>query len=275
VDADTSHPISPEYMCHTNLDIKNVEGYKRFAGIDGALTRRVVTLSQGYMNFELPDGFGFPFLSNEPLHFGSQVLNLNDTVISKNVSQRLRITYVRDQDLKKPLVAVYPTGIYSLISVDGKGSQYGKSQKSEEHGSSCLVGEPAGRVFADQFGAKFSGHWVVPKGRQITRTDVGKVMNLAQDTTVHYIAVPVHPFARSLELRDKTTNDVIFKSNVKNRRQGMGIKTVTYFTSKKGVLLYKDHDYELISTYDNTSLKDQDEMAVFYMFLKNPNYKTD
>ena len=64
----------------------------------------------------------------------------------------------------------------------------------------AAIESDGGRVLAT-YREPFSGHWVVPPGRQENRTLVTEWLNLRFDTTVHYIAVHLHPFAESLELR--------------------------------------------------------------------------
>ena len=98
-------------------------------------------------------------------------------------------------------------------------------------------------------------------------------MNLDYDTTVHYIAVHLHPFAESLELRDLTTDQTIFKSKAKNFKDEIGLEVVDFFSSKEGILLYKDHDYEIVSVYNNTTEEDQDSMAVMYLYLLDKKFQ--
>jgi hypothetical protein len=69
------------------------------------------------------------------------------------------------------------------------------------------------------------------------------------DTTVHYIAVHLHPFAESLELVDLTTGESVFKSKARNFDDKIGLEEVEFFSSEEGLPIYKDHEYELVSTY--------------------------
>ena len=85
-------------------------------------------------------------------------------------------------------------------------------------------------------------------------------MNIPYDTTVHYIAVHLHPFAESLELVDLTTGEPVFKSEVDNFEDKIGLRRVQYFSSEEGVPVYKDHEYELMSIYNNTTSVNQDEI---------------
>jgi hypothetical protein len=262
-------------MCHSNLDLdmkrhRELFGWKKFP------SNRLFTLSQGQFEIEFPEGYGIPVLSSEPLSLTTQVLNHNIEGQKFQVRHKVAIDWVRDAELAKPMKPLYMSAANGLVAVDGKGSGYYgiEHPQQEEHGSGCLVGEAAmGRIQEDEFGRKFSGHWVVPPGRQENRTLVTEWLNLRFDTTVHYIAVHLHPFAESLEFRDLTTGATVFKSKARGPTDRIGLDHVDAFSSAEGVPLYKDHQYELVSVYDNTSGVDQDSMAVMYIYLLDREFK--
>ena len=99
------------------------------------------------------------------------------------------------------------------------------------------------------------------------------MMALPFDTTLHYVAVHMHPFAESLELRDVTADRSLFKSHVRNLSGEIGLANVEYFSSVEGVPVYKDHEYELISVYNNTTDEDQDSMAVMYAYFLDQSFQ--
>ena len=123
--------------------------------------------------------------------------------------------------------------------------------------SCCLPGKKAvdWAEGIDRFGRKFTGHWVVKPGRETNHTRATTMFNLTEDTTIHYIAVHMHPFAESLELRDLTTGETLFKSLVKNFEDQIGLAHVDSFSSEEGLTVYADHEYEVVSEYNNTSQK--------------------
>jgi Flp pilus assembly protein TadD len=94
-------------------------------------------------------------------------------------------------------------------------------------------------------------------------------MNLQYDTTVHTIDVHLHPFAESLELRDLTTQKTLFKSAATSVDDGIGIAHVETYRSEEGIPVYADHEYAIISTYNNTTGENQDAMASFYMGIRD------
>ena len=108
---------------------------------------------------------------------------------------------------------------------------------------------------------------MVPPGREVNRTLVTQLMQLPYDTKAHYSAVHLHPFAESLEFRDLTAGKTLFKSAARNYEDKIGLDHVDYFSSAEGIELFKDHDYEIVSVYNNTTDEEQDSMAVMYLYL--------
>jgi len=275
VGADGETPISQEFMCHSNLDM-NMRLHKRLLGLEREAPDRVFTLSQGQQDVAFPPGFGMPVYSSEPFRLTTQVLNLNVEGEPFQVRHKVTVSFVRDRDLKvkmKPLMQVVANG---LVLIDGKDPYYDVPLPDPNtHGSGCLTGlsaVSADHLVADQQGRRFSGHWVVKPGRQVNHTNVTRYMDLPFDTRVHYIAVHLHPFAESLELRDLTAGTTVYKSLAQGIPGKIGLSKVDAFSSPEGIALYKDHEYELISVYDNTSSQDQDSMAVMYMYALDAEF---
>ncbi|MCB0382141.1 MAG: hypothetical protein KDD05_02210, partial [Psychroserpens sp.] len=97
--------------------------------------------------------------------------------------------------------------------------------------------------------------------------DITHQLQLKDSTTMHQIATHLHPFAETLALRDKTEERTLFVSKAENYKDKIGLKTVSYFSSKEGIMLYPDHDYELVLQTNNTSDVNQDMMASMFVFL--------
>ena len=273
VGSDGATPAPQEFMCHSNLDLNPGKHRMRFGGTKN-VSPRLFTLSQGQVELEFPDGFGIPVMSDEPLSLVTQVLNhnLEGTV---EVRHKVTIEFVRDQDLEEPLKPLFQVGAYGLKLVEGKEGYYGVAQPSKGvHGPGCLPGDSASRERRpDSFGRVFTGHWVVKPGREVNHTLVTKLMNLPFDTTVHYIAVHLHPFAESLELRDLTADRTLFTSHAENFPDRVGLARVEAFSSPEGLPVYKDHEYELVSVYRNTTPVDQDSMAVMLLYTLDKEFK--
>jgi len=272
-DGETQMP--QEFMCHSNLDF-NVGNHKKLFGWKyNNPTTRLFTLSQGQFEVRFPEGFGFPMMSDEQFSLTTQVLNLNHPDKQFKLRHKISFEYIKDTELKDPLKPLFMISAYGLKLLEGKDGYFNVAHASEEqHGESCLIGENAdASVLKDRYQRKFAGHWVVKPGREVNNTHATKMLNVPYDTTIHYIAVHLHPFAESLELKDLTTGKTVFKSDVEWEKGKIGIKKVQYYSSKEGIPIYKDHEYQLISVYNNTTDEDQDSMAVMFLYVLDKEFQ--
>ena len=295
VGEDGKKPQLPEFMCHVNVDIDTAQHQALF-GLKHLNSTRLITLSQGMIDAHVPEGFGFPISSTEPLIVFTQVLNHN---IKKpdNLKVRHRVTfeYVRDRDLAggamKPLFNIGASGMVPLDDPTATAlpSMAGMSMPvtvataaaagGPDHGPSCTLG-PSTRApnsvatsdYVDPSGKKFTGHWVVPPGKQVTRSDITWFMSLPFDTTLHYAAMHLHPFARSIAVRDLTTGQTLFQAKAYGPKKGVGLTHVDTFASETGIPMYRDHKYELEAVYNNTTHENADSMASVYMGLSDPEF---
>jgi hypothetical protein len=268
----------PEYMCHANLGFARIREHRERFGMAGTDRRkeriRLFTLSQGQMEARFPPGFGIPVLSNEPLWIGTQVLNLNEPSPGIEVRHKTTIEYQRDVELTSPMKPLFQKAAQGMVLIEGDDPYYNVSDPNpQEHGPGCEVGQRAGgKNVHDEFGREFSAHWTVPPGIDVNRTLVTHWMALPFDTTVHHISVHLHPFATSLELRDLTTDTTLFRSETVATEGKIGLERVESFTSAEGIPVYADHEYELVSTYENTTSEDQDSMAIMFLYLHDREF---
>ena len=277
VDAGKTQTLGPDFMCHNNLSIADLGDHRqRFQWPEGA--KRVFTLSQGQMEVEFPKGFGIPVLSDEPFTVNTQVLNHNREGASFQVRHKTTVRFVRDRELDTPMRALFQQGVQSLVLVDGDdGHFHGRADDDGGGSAECSIGKPAGQQkdVTDPEGRVFNGHWVVEPGREERRTRVTPYLQLPADTTVHYIAVHLHPFAVSLALRDLTEDETVFESFARNTAGRIGLEHVDHYSSVEGIPIYRDHEYELVSVYDNTSGQPQDAMAVMFLYHHDPSRGTE
>jgi len=151
-------------------------------------------------------------------------------------------------------------------------------EHSAHTGTSCLVGARAPNAagtnsdYVDPQGRHLTGHWIIPPGKQVNSSDITWFMNLPFDTTLHYAAVHLHPFAKSLSIRDVTTGEVVFESKATGPSKGVGLAHVDTYSSNSGVPMYKDHKYELISVYDNPTKENHDSMASAFLGLEDKEF---
>ena len=277
VDAATNAAMSQEFMCHANLDFEPTEYADRFPAAP-PVSGRIFTLSQGQQSIELPKGFGVPVTSDLPITLVTQVLNLNiEKPEDLQVRHRVEIDFVRDAEVQGEMIPLFQGAVEGFKAL-GEARFYGFDDHEVDPdlmGAGCSPGTAAiaGETDDDALGQPFTAHWVVPPGREVNVTNVTRFLGLPYDTTVHYVAVHLHPFAESLALRDATANQTIFTSKVTPARGRIGIDRIEHFESVDGVKLFADHQYELVSIYDNTSDEDADSMAVMYMYMRDQRFQ--
>ncbi|MGI9590145.1 MAG: hypothetical protein ACR2P8_02160 [Myxococcota bacterium] len=268
-------PLSPEFMCHSNLDFTDGQEHAELVRGGSQTVRRLFTASQGQMDVRFPEGFGIPVLSNERFDLTTQVLNLNRQEQAFDVRHRTTLQFVLDEHAGRPMKPLYQFALQSMVLLEGPDG-FPAVPEGTGHGTSCAVGEAAmgETAIGDAFGRKFAAHWVVDPGRHVYHTPVTSMVKIpAESTTVHFIAVHLHPFAESLELRDWTTGETVFKSRARNQEASIGLRHVDTFASAEGLVMYRDHGYELVATYDNTSGEPQDSMAVMYLYAADPVFR--
>ena len=277
VKPDSDDRVEQEYMCHTNLAIVSPTAHiQRHLGIefnDGYL----FTISQGQEEVRLPEGFGIPILGETAIKAGMQVLNLNKVPSQPfDVRHEVSFLYKKQSDLKQPLKPLIVTTGAVVKPADGHAQQY--SVKHDENQENCLMPTRPGVAASedgyakDKFGQKFISHWVVKPGREVTRTNVTGMLKIPYNTKIHYLFVHVHPFAESMELRDLTANSSVIKIKIKQYADKIGLLRTEHFTSVEGLPIFKDHEYEMISVYNNTSGTNQDAMATMQLFLLDKEF---
>lgn len=283
VSADGKTPQLPELMCHVNVDIDG-EKHRSLFGFKRGVGSRVVTLSQGMLSAQLPEGFGFPISSNEPLLVYTQVLNHNiDNPDNIKVRHRVTVNFVRDRDLAAPIKPLFNVGASGTVFLDENTASPMTSAAPvpapPAHGTSCLLLPRApnaalgGSDYKDPEGRKLTGHWVVPPGKQVNHSDITWFLQLPYDTRLHYAAVHVHPFAKSVAFRDMTANMTLFTSKARGPAKGVGLTHVDAFTSAVGLRLWKDHKYELVSVYENPTSDNHDSMVSVFLGLEDPEWR--
>jgi len=273
VDADTKAPKSSEFMCHSNVDL-DMARHRQIFGWQKYPSRRLFTLSEGQTDVQLPDGFGIPLRSDEPLSVTAQVLNHNYHGAPIRVRQKITVHFIRDRTLRKPLVALYQRGINTLVRLGGPGGAYNTDVDDHDMEHMDAEGMAADSTpYHDHDGRTFTGHWVVKPGREVRTTPINGWLDMRQDLTVHYVAVHLHPFAESLQLRDKTTGQTVLASTAENRPERIGLARVDQIASRDGITLHKDHQYELVSAYNNTTDRNRTAMAVMYLYVEDTEFR--
>jgi len=277
---DGQSPVSQEFMCHNNLDYNPLVHGQLFGAPPNSYSTRLFTLSQGQFAVDLPRGFGLPVMSNERLVLSTQVLNHNHKDINIRVRHKVSIDFVRDKELTEPMRALFPAFGMVAALLDGKDGVFGTDAATDlQKHASCLPGVqapntgPAQSFPTDGHGRTVTGHWVVKRGHEERHTLITSMLRLPYDTRIHFIGAHLHPFAQSLEVRDLTAGKTLFRSRTRRPTKGIGLSHVDAYSSGEGIPVYKDHEYELVSIYDNDSPNDQDAMATLFFYLEDKRFK--
>lgn len=255
--------LSNDYVCHTNIDFYDGEHYARWNLNEriGKHYPRLTSMSNGIESYAFPEGFGFPVFSNENLFLSTQTLNHNIKSDPFSVKHKVTLGYKPHSEAMKPLQS---KTVFVMLPYDAKNPFEGPT---EANPNMCLPVETGNHSYENEEGESLSGHWVVFPGKETYRYDITQQLQLKDSTTMHHIATHLHPYAETLTFRDKTTDSIIFTSIAKNYTDKIGLKSVSSFSSVEGVMLYPDHNYELILKTNNTSDVNQDMMASMFVFL--------
>lgn len=202
------------------------------------LKPRLLCFSQGNLQTMFPPDFAVPVLSHEPLMVEAAVVNQNH---EEPVEVRFKWTveFSRDQDRREPFRPLFIRG-----------------------------------VLADPSVAQTDPYlWTIPPGRDVKRFNVTRQLALPFDTTVHYIRAYLLTFGESLEWRDLTTGTTLFTSRATPFPDRLGLAHIDTFSSEEGIPVYKDHAYELVSTYDNTTAAEVPARAAMRLYLLDKTFQ--
>lgn len=257
--------LSQEFMCHDTLSVHSLEARRQAFGEIQCSQQRLFTLSQGQDAIQLPSGFGIPLGANENLMLQSQVLNLREEGLGAVVSHRVETHYLPDREAGQTMKALTLVEAGIALSV--------LDPQAEEPPTDPLGCAPdaGGQPTSTHKGHEVTSHWMVKPGYEKRETVVGKMFPL--DTTAHYIGVHMHNFGKSLELYDLTADRTVFKSICTPTPDGKGLAETTYYSSEEGLKVYKDHQYKVISEYDNTSDQESTAMAFVFVYIHNPHFE--
>lgn len=255
--------LSNDYVCHTNIDFYDGEHYSRWNLNEriGAQYPRITSMSNGIEAYEFPNGFGFPVFANENLFMATQTLNHNIKGDAFTVKHRVTLGYKSNSPAMKPLMS---RTVFVMLPYDNQDPFQGPT---ENNPTLCLPVETKNHSYINEKGQHLSGHWVIFPGKETYRHDITSQLGLRDSTSMHQIAVHLHPFAEELKFIDKTLDSTLFVSKADNYDVKIGLKNVSYFSSEEGIKLYPDHQYELVLDTNNTTNTNQDMMASMFVFL--------
>lgn len=259
--------LSDDFICHNNLDFDLAEHHGKWGTEDriDSTYPRLMTLTQGQTSLEFPKGFGFPVFSDETMSVLTQVLNHNKPDIDIRLRHEIRLDYLPHTMTSGEMKPLFERSIFVMLPFD-------ESNPGEmpDDPKGCVPVDPNNHRYQGDSGGVFSGHWVIGSGAHKYRYNVTKMINLPYDTRLHYAGVHTHPFTEWLELYDLTDDTVIFKAVCENFSDKTGLKNIAHFSSRQGLPVFRNHEYELIVKVNNTSGEDQDMMASMFLYFYDP-----
>jgi hypothetical protein len=261
-DAKTGEKMSNDFICHMNVDMNDSKYYSTFGLEDriGKQYPRLTSLSHGMEAFEFPDGFGIPIKGNDFLNVTTQTLNHNIKEAYYKVKHKVSISYREDKNIK-PLMS---KTAFIMLPYD----KYDPYKSPTDPGADfCIPVETKNHSYDDGSGNKLSGHWVIPTGKNTYRSNINHQLGIKDSLRLHAAAIHVHPFATRIMLFNKTTQKPVFVSKVTNHQNSIGLTNIENFTSKEGIWLYQNQEYEIVLEVNNTSKEEQDMMGSMFLFF--------
>jgi len=275
--AESEEAISSEYLCHGNFNLAHPDWDERKAMFGNTTTqedRKAIELMQGQEEIRFPKSFGIPVLSNEPFIVGTMALNYIPVEKPFDLKIKSSFEFVREKENPKKMKPLFR----KLVSVKVPVKAEDRIHKEGESCDSDFVlptdinarSIDESNVSIHKNGFAQDGHWLIPPGRHVYRYTLEEGLDIPFDTTAHFIAVHLHAYGQYMEIIDLTTQETVFKSTAQNFDGRPGIAHLDEFASVEGIKLYKDHDYELVTEYNNPTNHEIDAMAVMsiYMFDK-------
>ncbi|PKP16681.1 MAG: hypothetical protein CVU07_06120 [Bacteroidetes bacterium HGW-Bacteroidetes-23] len=261
-DAKTGEKMSNDFICHMNVDMNDSKYYSSFGLEDriGKQYPRLTSLSHGMENFAFPEGYGVPMKGNDLLYVTTQTLNHNIKDAYYKVKHKVSITYQEDKNIK-PLMS---KTAFIMLPYD----KYDPYKSPTDPGADfCIPVETKNHSYDDGSGNKLSGHWVIPTGKNTYRSEINHQLEIKDSLRLHAAAIHVHPFATRIMLFNKTTQKPVFVSKVINHKNSIGLTNIENFSSKEGIWLYENQEYEIVLDVNNTSKEEQDMMGSMFLFF--------
>ena len=239
-----SQPLA--LLCHAWVTLKDRSSYSdNQSGL--------ITISEGMGDSLFPKGYGMYIKgSTEPnIELLAQALN-EDPHFKMDLSYRFTIKYLSNPtvdkhgpQLLKPLTQV------SAVALGPK-LQFKDGQLCE---TELAPGE----------NPNMSNHFLVPPGKHSYRQTLAGSM-FQRANTIHFIKLHLHQFGESISFYDRTENKLLWVGKAYYKKGH--IDRVDSYSSEVGIPVFLDHQYEIVSTYNNTSKKNAEGMAVLRMYIE-------
>lgn len=174
---------------------------------------RLFSLGQGVPQLYFPRGFGIPMRSHEPLWWTARTVNFDPYLPATTVTSRCALEVTRERGAE---VEHRPLLTRSLsVRPDGKSM------------------------------------WEVPPGGLTVESDVTDFLSLKHRTSVHALTVSMHPWAKSFELLDTTSQEILLRLEAKIDETSGRVLQMEHYSDNKGFIVDPTHSYRLRAQYSN------------------------
>ena len=268
VDADSETVISPEFFCHSNLTLTRMDrDPARTANITPCAEGRMFTLVPGRMSIQLPQGFGIPIYTDEAVDYLTMALNLNEQPNPVQIRFRTNVQFARASAAQQPIKPLFRRAVYGYETI-GSSVPRTMCMGGNNAGAACgpFIATAASNAFLESLGKTNTVHWMIPPGHYQRHVDVTDQMDLPFDTTAHYVTGHLHPFGKSIQLIDKTADQVVLTIKSQDWSNKRGVAAMEQISNAEGIELHKDHAYELVTTYHNPTKESIDAMSILYVY---------
>ena len=117
------------------------------------------------------------------------------------------------------------------------------------------------------------GGYRIGQGRHENRAVVTTQLALEYDTTIHFVVAHLHAFGEFMTLRDLTAGTTLFTSRATTFPDRLAVAHVDFISSAKGIPVYKDHEYELVAVYNNSSTHECMAMGALRLYLLDQQFQ--
>ncbi|MBA3664980.1 MAG: hypothetical protein H0W61_12330 [Bacteroidetes bacterium] len=261
MDADCKAELTNDYLCRNNLDVAFSEFIQQRKE---TFNNRLIMTSQGQSALHFPKGFALPLLAHDNISITTQALNYDNRSVPVEVRHKVKMEFIRDQDLKTSLKPLFKRTVNVFVEVDTcdvpkTGCDSGRySRPNATPGPLALKKDTL---------IPLTGHWKIPIGFDTVKYDITSMLQIPFNTTLHYASVYVYPYCVSLSLKDVTTGEVLFTSAIKNFSGKTGVESIAAYSDVKGKEIFFTHSYQLICVTNNTSNSAQDMMAGMILYF--------
>jgi hypothetical protein len=223
--------MSDRFLAYSTLDLRWGEWHNE--KLATSQSARLFGLGRGLSEYHLPDGYGVPMHSNEPLWYSSRVINPDPYLPAQRLGQELTLSYLRERGLVEPMNPVL------VRPVDAR-----------ESGSHL---------------------WELPPGPKTVRTDISDLLYLPGKTRLVGVTVWMLDFAQQTTLRDTTTGQDLLVLKAALGDDGE-VQSQESYSDPKGLELDPTHRYEIEASFNNTSRKTVQVGAYLNLYLEDSNF---